>query len=81
MDKSAVAELARRLGVPVPDAGAALPGSDDRTLKRQRAEIRALLGFREASTADAEGVAISENRPVQDNLAGSGTAARVLAPL
>ena len=55
VDKNAVAELARRLGVPMPGSRAALlPGSDDRTLKRQRAEIRALLGFREASVADAE---------------------------
>ncbi len=38
-----------------PDGAAALlPDSDDRTLERQRAEIRALLGFREATVADAE---------------------------
>ena len=33
---------------------ALLPDADDRTLKRQRAEIRSLLGFREATVADAE---------------------------
>ena len=55
VDEGAVAELARMLGVPAPvDGTALLPGSDDRTLKRQRAEIRAVLGFREASVADAE---------------------------
>ena len=55
VDEGAVTELARTLGVPVPvDGTALLPGFDDRTLKRQRAEIRALLGFREASVADAE---------------------------
>ena len=55
VDKDAVAELARTLGVPTPDdAAALLPSSDDRTLERQRAEIRALLGFREATVADAE---------------------------
>ena len=55
VDEGAVAGLARALGVPAPVGRAALlPASDDRTLKRQRAEIRALLGFREASAADAE---------------------------
>jgi TnpA family transposase len=55
VDRHAAAELARALGVPAPDGAAALlPDSDDRTLKRQRAEIRALLGFREATVADAE---------------------------
>lgn len=35
VDGDAVAELARTLGVPGPDGGAALlPGSDDRTFKR-----------------------------------------------
>lgn len=58
VDKDAVAELARTLGVPPPgDAAALLPSSDDRTLERQRAEIRALLGFREATVADAEDLA------------------------
>ncbi len=57
MDNDAVADLARRLGVPAPGARKTmLPVSDDRTLKRQRAEIRALLGFREATVADAEGL-------------------------
>lgn len=55
VDKDAVAVLARTLGVPAPDDGAALlPDAADRTLERQRAEIRALLGFREATVADAE---------------------------
>jgi TnpA family transposase len=55
VDRHAAAELARALGVPAPDGAAALlPDSDDRTLERQRAEIRALLGFREATVADAE---------------------------
>lgn len=55
VDGGAVAELARALGVPAPgDAAALLPDAADRTLERQRAEIRALLGFREASIADAE---------------------------
>jgi len=55
VDKDAVADLALRLGVPAPGNRAALlPASDDRTLKRQRAEIRALLGFREPTVADAE---------------------------
>ena len=41
------------------DALAALTiASDDRTLKRQRAEIRALLGFREATIADAEDLSV-----------------------
>jgi TnpA family transposase len=46
--------LARTLGVPAPDGTALLPSTSDRTLERQRAEIRALLGFREATVADAE---------------------------
>ncbi len=55
VDEDAVAGLSRTLGVPASDSQAALlPDPDDRTLKRQRAEIRALLGFREASVADAE---------------------------
>jgi TnpA family transposase len=55
VDRHAAAELARALGVPAPDGAAALlPASDDRTLKRQRAEISTLLGFREATVADAE---------------------------
>ena len=40
VDEEAVAQLARRLGVPAPGGQTALlPGSDDRTLKRQRAEV------------------------------------------
>ncbi len=55
VDKDAVAELARTLGVPEPGHEAPLlPDAADRTLERQRAEIRALLGYREASVADAE---------------------------
>jgi TnpA family transposase len=50
----AVAELARTLGVPEPSAGTLLPDAADRTAERQRAEIRTLLGFREAAVADAE---------------------------
>ena len=55
VDEDAVAELARTLGVPAPPSGAPLlPEAADRTAERQRAEIRALLGFREATVADAE---------------------------
>ncbi|MBV8613959.1 MAG: DUF4158 domain-containing protein [Acetobacteraceae bacterium] len=55
VDENAVAELARTLGVPAPgNAAALLPATADRTLERQRAEIRTLLGFREATVADAE---------------------------
>lgn len=55
VDDGAVTELARTLGVPVPDdAASLLPARPDRTLERQRAEIRALLGFREATAADAD---------------------------
>jgi TnpA family transposase len=58
VDDGVVAALARALGVPVPRDGAALlPEVADRTAERQRAEIRALLGFREASVADAEALA------------------------
>ncbi len=59
VDEGAVAELARALGVPAPSGAASLlPGAPDRTLERQRAEIRALLGYREATVADAEEVGI-----------------------
>ena len=52
---AAVAKLARSLGVPEPGSGEPLlPDAADRTAERQRAEIRALLGFREAGIADAE---------------------------
>ncbi len=55
VDGAAVAELARTLGVPEPTiAEPLLPDAADRTAERQRAEIRALLGFREAGVADAE---------------------------
>ncbi len=50
-----MAELARSLGMPEPSvAEPLLPDAADRTAERQRAEIRALLGFREAGVADAE---------------------------
>ena len=55
VDGAAVAELARSLGVPEPGTvEPLLPDAADRTAERQRAEIRALLGFREAGVADAE---------------------------
>ena len=55
VSEGAVAALARTLGVPAPGSRASLlPDASDRTLERQRAEIRALLGFREATVADAE---------------------------
>jgi TnpA family transposase len=55
VDRGAVAGLARTLGVPEPGDGAPLlPDATDRTAERQRAEIRALLGFRGATVADAE---------------------------
>ncbi len=55
VDGAAVARLAHSLGVPEPSiAEPLLPDAADRTAERQRAEIRALLGFREASVADAE---------------------------
>ena len=59
VDKNAMAELARGLGVPAPgDEAALLPSPDDRTFKRQQAEIRALLGFWEASVADAQALGV-----------------------
>jgi len=55
VDVDAVAGLSSTLGVPESGSQAALLSDfGDRTLKRQRAEIRALLGFREATVADAE---------------------------
>lgn len=55
ISEEVVTRLARTLGVPVPDGTALLlPSASDRTLERQRAEIRALLGFREPTVADAE---------------------------
>jgi len=55
VDDDAVTDLARTLGVPAPLPGALLlPEDADRTAERQRAEICALLGFREATVADAE---------------------------
>ncbi|MBV8595297.1 MAG: DUF4158 domain-containing protein [Candidatus Eremiobacteraeota bacterium] len=49
---AAIAALASDLGVPIPQEPLAFE-SADRTLERQRAEIRALFGFREATVADA----------------------------
>ncbi len=55
LDRAAVARLAHSLGVPEPSIAAPLlADAADRTTERQRAEIRALLGFREAGIADAE---------------------------
>ena len=55
VDGAAVAALARSLGVPEPGiVEPLLLDAADRTSERQRAEIRALLGFREAGVADAE---------------------------
>jgi len=55
VDEGALAELARTLGVPTPLSGTLLLSeAADRTAERQRAEIRALLGYREASVADGE---------------------------
>src|SRR4051794_1300370 len=52
IDKGIVEQVARQLGVELDDP----PWYDTttRTWKRHRAEIRALLGFREATVADAE---------------------------
>ena len=53
---AAVAKLARSLGVPEPGSGEPLlPDAADRTAERQRAEIRALLGFCGAGIADSPG--------------------------
>ncbi len=52
VDEAAVTKLARSLGVPEPNLDAPLiPDAADRTMERQRAEIRALLGFQEAGHA------------------------------
>src|SRR3954469_6702152 len=59
VDAGTVADLARRLDVPEPDPDALFPfGAAERTLERQRAEIRALFAFREATIADAEALGI-----------------------
>jgi TnpA family transposase len=59
VDGAAVAKLARSLGVPEPNIAAPLlPDAADRTAERQRAEIRTLLGFREAGIADAEALGV-----------------------
>jgi hypothetical protein len=47
-----VTDLARQLGIAVSDRAEAL--LTDRTAERHRAEIRVLLGFREATVADSE---------------------------
>jgi TnpA family transposase len=48
---AAIAVLASDLGVPIPQEPLTVDGAD-RTLERQRAEIRALFGFREATVGD-----------------------------
>src|SRR3954470_20116006 len=54
VDAGIVAELARDLDVPEPDPDMLFPfGAAERTLERQRAEIRALFAFREATLAAA----------------------------
>ena len=52
VDAAAIAALASDLGVPVPWEPVTFD-STDRTLERQRAEIRTLFDFREATVADA----------------------------
>lgn len=49
-DPAAVAHIARQIGVDFLGA----PDASDRTLKRHRAEIRRILGLREATVVDAE---------------------------
>ncbi|HKG77706.1 MAG TPA: DUF4158 domain-containing protein, partial [Beijerinckiaceae bacterium] len=59
VDAGIIAELARGLDVPEPNPDALFPfGAAERTLERQRAEIRALFAFREATIADAEALGI-----------------------
>jgi TnpA family transposase len=78
VDAGTVADLARRLDVPEPDPDALFPfGAAERTLERQRAEIRALFAFREATVADAEALevwlrdhAVAETRDI-DRLAAA----------
>jgi hypothetical protein len=52
VDEATVARIARQLGTERDDHGSY--DTISRTSKRHRAEIRALLGFREATVADAE---------------------------
>jgi TnpA family transposase len=52
IEPSAVAEVARQLGIQPVSVEALLVSA--RTLERHRAEIRAVLGFREATVADGE---------------------------
>jgi Domain of unknown function (DUF4158)/Tn3 transposase DDE domain len=59
VDVEMVANLARRLDVLAPMAGEVFPfGVAERTLERQRAELRALFGFRQATIADAKDLVI-----------------------
>jgi hypothetical protein len=59
VDVEMVANLARRLAIPAPMAGEVFPfGVAERTLERQRAELRALFGFRQATIADAKDLVI-----------------------
>jgi hypothetical protein len=52
IDPAALAAVATALAVPLPAEPLAFDPTD-RTLERQRAEIRALFGLREATVADA----------------------------
>src|SRR3954471_11437658 len=78
IDAEMVTDLARRLDLPKPDLDALFPfGAAERTLERQRAEIRALFAFREATVADAEALevwlrdhAVAETRDI-DRLAAA----------
>ena len=70
IDAASTDAIAKALGVPVTPYD--VTDLEDRTLKRHRAEIRSLLGFREASVADGEALtdwlrdhAIADNRDVE----------------
>jgi Domain of unknown function (DUF4158) len=52
LDRPAVEEIARQLAIGLPDDFSLR--LSERTAERHRAEIRAALGFREATIADAE---------------------------
>jgi Domain of unknown function (DUF4158) len=52
LDPEAMERLASALNIPLPPKPVAFDGGD-RTLERQRSEIRALFDFREATVADA----------------------------
>ena len=86
VDGAAVAELARSLGVPEPSTvEPLLPDAADRTGERQRADIRAPLGFREAGVADAEALvpwlrdhAVARTRDPAELAAGADARCRAL---